>query len=91
VNDVWGINSSSELFRFDPNNSQWNQIGFAVQVAAGGDGVWVIDESSNPWRFDSSAESFIEVTGDFKSIAVGSGAGIFGVSPSNQVSTWVRP
>jgi hypothetical protein len=90
VNDVWGIDNSS-LYRYDPNNGGLNPFGSPVnQVAAGGDGVWVLSEG-DIFRFDSSAEEFIEVPGELQSIAVGSGAGIFGINSSNQVFTWVRP
>ena len=91
VNDVWGIDDSGDLFRYDPNNGGWYSFGSPVnQVAVGGDGVWVLSEGSI-YRFDSSAESFVQITGSLKSIAVGSGAGIFGVNDSNQVFTFVRP
>ena len=92
VNDVWGINSSSEVFRYDPRTGGFNQVGSdSDQVAAGGDGVWLIAGANEIWRFDSSPETFVEITGSLKSVAVGSGAGVFGVNNSDQVFTFVRP
>ncbi|MGA2188223.1 MAG: tectonin domain-containing protein [Steroidobacteraceae bacterium] len=95
VNDVWGVNGSNNdynVYRYDPAGGVFNRIGGSTaQVAAGGDGVWIIDTSDNVWRFDSSAESFLQVTGALNSIAVGSGTGVFGVSSSDQVFTFVRP
>jgi hypothetical protein len=53
--------------------------------------VWVIAGTDNIWRFDSSAEIFIELSGLFKNVTVGSGAGVFGVNPPGGVFTFVRP
>jgi hypothetical protein len=63
----------------------------ALQVAAGGDGVWLINTSGNIFRFDSGSESFVQVGGALISIAVGSGAGVFGVNGAGNVFTFVRP
>lgn len=91
VNDVWGINEG-DLYRYDPNSGEWISFGSpAGQVAAGGDGVWVIDTSDNIYRFDSIGEPFVQITGALKSIAVGSGAGVFGVNLLDQVFTFERP
>jgi hypothetical protein len=91
VNDVWGLNGN-DIFRYDPATGAFNPVADgAFQIAAGGDGVWLIDTSDNIWRFDSSAEKFVQVSGVLKSIAVGSGTGVFGVSASDQVFTFVRP
>ncbi|MGA7685582.1 MAG: tectonin domain-containing protein [Terriglobales bacterium] len=92
VNDFWGVNSLNQVFRYDPATSGFNVIMNNVsQVSAGGDGVWLIDTSSNIWRFDSGSESFVEVGGVLKSIAVGSGTGVFGVNAAGQVFTFLRP
>ena len=92
VNDMWGINSSGSAFRFDPGTGQWIWLGsFANQVAAGGDGVWLINAANNVYRFDSSADTFVQVSGSLISVAVGSGAGMFGVNSAGEVFTFVRP
>ncbi|MGD0213893.1 MAG: tectonin domain-containing protein, partial [Terriglobales bacterium] len=77
---------------YDPATGDFNiSQGFVHQIAAGGDGVWLLDTSDNIWRFDSSREAFVEVTGPFKNISVGSGAGVFAVNSSGAVFTFVRP
>jgi hypothetical protein len=92
VNDVWGVNASHNVFRYDPKTGAMNSVGGnTVQVSAGGDGVWIIDTSSHIWHFDSSSESFVEVAGNLKSISAGSGAGVFGVNSADAVFTFVRP
>ena len=92
VNDVWGVNGSNGVFRYNPTSGSFNsEGGNTIQVAAAGDGVWLIDTSNKIWRFDSISESFVNVPGVLKSIAVGSGAGVFGINSAGQVFTFVRP
>jgi hypothetical protein len=89
---VWGVNSSNGVFRYDPTSSTFNSVGGnTAQVSAGGDGVWLVDINDHIFRFDSSSETFVQVAGILKSIAAGSGAGVFGVSPSDAAFTFVRP
>jgi hypothetical protein len=99
VNDVWGTNSSNQIFRYDPNTGAFVEIpGALAQIAAGGDGVWGVNSSNEIFRFDSSSAgrgtaevSFVQVPGTLTSIAVGSGAGVWGVNSSGEVFTFVRP
>jgi len=93
VNDVWGINGSSQVFRYDPNTGTFDLvISGGGQVAAGGDGVWALDTSNNVYRWDPSSEWWVQIVGSsLNSIAVGSGAGVWGVNSSDQVFTFVRP
>jgi virginiamycin B lyase len=96
VNDVWAINSSNKVFRFDPNIANpLVPIGGILQtfkqIAAGGDGVWAVSLSNEIFQFQEDPESFVQVPGTLTSIAVGSGAGVWGVNSSGQVFTFVRP
>jgi hypothetical protein len=96
VNDLWVIDTrggSDTLLRLDPNNGgSWVFIGSASQVAAGGDGVWALNASGNTiWRFDPFSNALIQVEGSLTSIAVGSGAGVWGIDSSNQIFTFIRP
>jgi hypothetical protein len=92
VNDMWGINGAGALYRYDPKTGAFNLVAATVsEVSAGGDGVWVIAPNGAIFRFDPSREEFVQLSGAFKSIAVGSGAGVFGVNPEDQVFTFVRP
>jgi hypothetical protein len=93
VNDVWGINEWV-LFRYDPNSFEWISFGGTVdQVAIGGDGVWIIAPPEAIYHYDSGGDtySFDQVAGALKNIAVGSGAGVWGVNDSDEVFTFVRP
>jgi hypothetical protein len=92
VNDVWGTNSSGQVFRYDPATGVFNEVvGNCAAIAAGGDGIWCISGSDSIWFFYSSSEAFVQVSGALLSIAVGSGAGVFGINDSDQVFTFVRP
>jgi hypothetical protein len=92
VNSAWGINKSNAVYRYDPNTNQFVQIsGTLGQIAAGGDGAWGIDLYNDVYRFDPITASWIKVPGLLQNISVGSGAGVWGTSPSNQVFTFVRP
>lgn len=95
VNDVWGVDINGDALRYDPKTGAFNNVGGAVGDAydfqAGGDGVWIRGVDSKIYRFDPSLGSFAQVPGAFYNIAVGSGAGVFGVNFSGQVFTFVRP
>jgi hypothetical protein len=51
--DVWGVNASNEIFRFNPNSQLFEQIpGSLVQIAIGlGSGVWGINASNEIFKF----------------------------------------
>jgi len=87
VNDVWGVNISNNVFRYNPSANTFNSVGGNTsQVAAGGDGVWLVDTSSHIFRFRSERGTVCRGSGILKSITVGSGAGVFGVNPSDAAS-----
>ena len=92
VNGVWGVNSLNDVYQYDPTTHKFNRVdGDTVQVLAGGDGVWMINTVDGIVRYDSSSGSFGNDTSGLKSIAVGSGAGVFGINSAGQVFTFVRP
>jgi Tectonin domain len=103
VNDVWGLDGNGTIYRYDPTYNQFNTVysGAAIltQVAAGGNGAWVTykygTESGLIARFDSQIEAFYIEGGLYPQfaaqIAVGSGAGVWAVSTSGHVFTFVRP
>jgi len=98
--DVWGLSSSNteNIFHFNFATQKFVSVqgvlslaASIAQVAAGGDGVWAVSTATTIGRFDPSAESLIGVQGNLKSIAVGSGAGVFGVNDSDAVFAFIRP
>jgi Tectonin domain len=93
VNDVWGVDVSADIFRYNFGSGAFQKLNSGVvQVAAGGDGVWFLDLSGNPATIYSATGSALGVQGTtFKTLAVGSGAGVFGIRNLDQVFTFVRP
>ncbi len=94
VNDVLGVNHQNQLFRYDFGAGTFIQLDLTntVQVAAGGDGVWFLDNTSdNVYTLNSATASLLSINGLLKSVAVGSGAGVFGINNSDEVFTFVRP
>jgi hypothetical protein len=107
VNDVWGRDGNGSIYRYNPYTFNFLQVqgesnaGLAMQIAAGGDGVWAIEgsDSYNGLRFcpmcgDSPGNQsglFVPVGSFWTQVAVGSGAGVWVINSSNQVFTWVRP
>lgn len=97
-NDVWGIDGNGSIYRYDPylgyfvERQSESNAGYAMEIAAGGDGVWAIEgsDSYNGLRLDSLAGQFVPVGSFWTQVAVGSGAGVFVINSSDQVFTWAR-
>jgi Tectonin domain len=78
---VWGINASQNVFRFSEVVINNNRLagGFqqipgsltAIAVGALGSVVWGIDANQNVFRFDDASQTFVNVPGKLKSLAVG--------------------
>jgi len=95
VNDVWALNGSGEIIAAGASGGNFGASlipGTLAQISAGGDGVWGINSSQLIFRFDPGSGTFVNVSGFLTQIAVGSGAGVWGVAPnSGDVFTFVRP
>jgi hypothetical protein len=98
VSDVWGLDGNGAVYRFDPYSQTFVMYldalnaGSPMQIAAGGDGVWVFEGpyANNGLRYDSLNGS--QNVGSFwTQVAVGSGAGVWVLNTSSNVYTWVRP
>ena len=98
VNDVWGLDGNGSVYRFDYYSQEFvayqyaSEAGTPMQIAAGGDGVWLFKGPyvDNGFRFDSLA-SFQNVGSYWQQVAVGSGAGVWVLNTSGNIYTWVRP
>ena len=95
VNGVWALGTNEGIFWVGAFAGQFafsKFPGTLQQIAAGGDGVWGINSSQSIFRLDPSSGTFVNVSGFLTQIAVGSGAGVWGVAPnSGEVFTFVRP
>src|SRR4029077_6473512 len=85
-NDVWALTGSGVTFSVGAINGGYgysNITGTIAQLAAGDDGIWGIDPNQKIYRFDPATGSFVSVSGFLTQIAVGSGAGVWGVAPNS--------
>jgi hypothetical protein len=83
--EVWGINSASQVFRFDYCSGQFNQQpGALAQIAVGGAGVWGLNSSQEIYELDFATHAFIQIPGTLRQIAVGP-SGTWGLGLNDQV------
>jgi hypothetical protein len=78
--EVWGINASQEVFRFNATNGEFVQVaGELTQVAVGGgtllqtDAVWGLNAGSEIFQYNFSTKKLVQVNGELTQIVVGIG------------------
>jgi hypothetical protein len=100
VSAMWTNDPYGDLYSWDATTLQLNPAvspGFPIiQIAAGGDGVWIICQNASPnllYRLIPGWGGFIFVSTPSPPtwVAVGSGAGVWAIDSSNDVYAWVRP
>src|SRR5215467_61755 len=70
--EVWGVNSSEMIYRYNYCTGAFEEIpGFLSQIAVRGGQVWGLNSLGMIYRFNPSTNLFIEVTGFLNQIAVG--------------------
>jgi hypothetical protein len=96
VNDVWGLDAAGNAYRYE------GSAGFVLSVAAqfhqivaGGNGVWGIVTTAVPpytsiLRLDPNVETAVVVPGVLTQIAVGYGAGVWGVNSADAVFSFIH-
>jgi virginiamycin B lyase len=79
--DVWGINSSGEIYRFDRNAAGVAvDSGALSQLSAGADGaVWGINAANQIWRFNPQTQGWMRLGGWLSQIAVGFSQEVWGM------------
>lgn len=95
VNDVWGINSAGTAYRYG-GSAGFVETSFGAsftQIVAGGNGVWgVVISYPNPdiVRLDPDLGIVVDVPGSLAQIAVGYGAGVWGVNSAGAVFSFIH-
>jgi hypothetical protein len=80
--EVWGINGSSQIYRYNSCTGQFEQIaGLLKQLSVGGGDVWGINDSKQIFRFDPQTSTFKQLPGLLSQIAVGVD-GVWGINAS---------
>jgi len=78
--EVWGINASQEVFRFNATNGEFVQVaGKLTKVAVGGgsllytDAVWGLNAGSEIFQYNFTTKQLVQVQGELTQITVGIG------------------
>jgi hypothetical protein len=85
---VWGINSSSEIFRFDFTAQAFKRVpGVLKSIAVGGPpagpiGVWGVNAADDIFQFNGS--KFVQVSGSLSKIAVFGGS-VWGINSAQDI------
>jgi len=94
VNDVWGLDSSGKAYRYEGAAGFVQTYGaLFTQIVAGGNGVWgVVVSYPNPdiVRLDPDLGTVVDVPGSLTQIAVGYGAGVWGVNSADAVYSFIH-
>jgi hypothetical protein len=97
--EVWGVNASQQVYRFNATTSQFAKVaGTLTQVAVGGgslleaDAVWGLNFSNEIFQYNFSTQKLVQVQGELTQITVGVGGNdschpyeVWGVNASQQV------
>lgn len=78
--EVWGINASQQVYRFNATTVEFVQVaGKLKQVAVGGgsllqtDAVWGLNAGSEIFQYNFTTKKLVQVTGELTQITVGDG------------------
>jgi hypothetical protein len=78
--EVWGLNPSAQIFRYNFCVQNWEQIpGTLGTLAVGGGDIWGINGVAEVYRFDFTNFSFEQVSGSLTQITV-SGDEVWGLN-----------
>ncbi|MBV9759775.1 MAG: Ig-like domain-containing protein, partial [Acidobacteriaceae bacterium] len=85
--NVWGINASESIYRFDTSAQRWKQIpGWLGQIAVGLNGdVWGINPWNSIYRFDPATNTWQNIPGSLRELSIGADGAVWGVNAEGQV------
>jgi sugar lactone lactonase YvrE len=84
---VWGINSTGQVYMFNPQTQTWQPApGLFTQIAVGASGfVWALNAAGQIYRYDPALQGWDQIPGTLSQIAVGSDGDVWGINSSAQV------
>jgi virginiamycin B lyase len=84
---VWGVDSSQNIFTYDPIAGQFTQLpGALVQIALGNaNTVWGINAQNLIFHWDPANQLWTYIPGALQKIAVGSDGDVWGINTQSQV------
>ena len=67
--EVWGLNSGSQIFRYNFCGNNFDQVpGLLCEINVGGGDVWGAQCNPDVFRFNFSTNAFVRIPGPFHSI-----------------------
>lgn len=93
LDEVWGLNAGTEVFRFDYTSKAFVQItGELIQIAVGPGNqdnchpyeVWGVNPNDNIFRYNYCTNEFDEISGFLSEIATGDGD-VWGINSAGQI------
>jgi hypothetical protein len=93
LDEVWGLNAKTEIFRFDYTSKTFVQItGELIQIAVGPGNqddchpyeVWGVNPNDSIFRYNYCTEAFDEITGFLSQVATGDGD-VWGINSAGQI------
>jgi hypothetical protein len=82
--EVWALNTSHQIFRFDPSSTSFVQMpGFLTSIAVGADGVWGL-YGNTIYEFNPAIQNWDWVPGSLAAISAG-GDGFWGINSNRQI------
>jgi hypothetical protein len=84
--EVWGVNTSDHIFRYNFCNKDFDEMaGLLATVAVGGGDIWGLNSSEGIFRFNFSTSSFDQVSGGtLTQITVGPNS-VWGINSATHV------
>jgi hypothetical protein len=83
--EVWGVNASSQIYRFNYCTRQFEQVpGWLKQLSVGGGDIWGVNKSNQIFRFNFKTLTFKQLPGLLTQITVGVD-GVWGINASQQI------
>jgi hypothetical protein len=83
--EVWGINSASDIFRYDFCTDEFVEIsGALTQISVGGGEVWGVNTSDKAFKLDFATLTFNAVPGKYTQVSVGPN-GVWAVNAAKDV------
>ena len=84
---VWGINSTGQIYVFNPHTPAWQPVtGSLTQIAVGSStAVWGLNAAGQIYRYDFTSQGWDQVPGILSKIAVGADGDVWGMNSSSQV------
>ena len=86
---IWGINSASQIYRWNASGATWTQMpGAALKIAVASDGAaWVVNSTGQIFRWNSGTQSFAAMPGGANTVGAGGDGSVYVVGGTPATAT----